>query len=76
MPEGTQDGTVFSLKGKGIPYRSSPKLRGDMYVTVSVELPKNLNAKQKELLEKFAEISDIKNYKRKSNFFNKLKGKK
>ena len=76
VPEGTQNGTVFSLKGKGIPYRSSPKLRGDMYVTVSVEIPKNLNQKQKELLEKFGEISDIKNYKKKSSFFDKLKNKK
>ena len=76
VPEGTQNGTVFSLKGKGIPYRSSPKLRGDMYVTVSVEIPKNLNQKQKELLEKFGEISDIKNYKKKSGFFDKLKNKK
>lgn len=54
MPEGTQTGTVFRLKGKGIPYLNSSG-RGDQYVTVNVVTPKGLSARQKELLRELAE---------------------
>ena len=54
IPDGTQSGTVFRLKGKGIPYiRGSG--RGDQYVTVNVNIPGGLNSNQKELLLKFGE---------------------
>lgn len=54
IPEGTQTGTVFRLRGKGIPnLRGSG--RGDQYVTVNVEVPKGLTNEQKELLRKFDE---------------------
>ena len=53
MPEGTQTGTVFRLKGKGIPnLRGSG--RGDQYVTVKVIVPTGLSSEQKELLHRFA----------------------
>ena len=53
---GTQSGTVFKLRGQGMTsYRHSN--RGNMYVTVSVVVPKKLNSKQKELLKEFADIS-------------------
>ncbi len=52
MPAGTQTGTVFRLKGKGIPSINS-KVRGDQYVTVFVDVPRNLTARQKELLKEF-----------------------
>jgi len=52
IPEGTQTGTVFRLRGKGIQnLRSSG--RGDQYVTVNVVVPTGLNAEQKELLRDF-----------------------
>jgi len=54
VPEGTQSGTVFRLKGKGIPHLHSSG-RGDQFVTVIVDIPKGLNGTQKELLEKFGE---------------------
>jgi len=54
IPEGTQTGTTFRLRGKGIPYLRSPSTRGDQFVTVKVGVPKNLNANQKELLRQFA----------------------
>ncbi len=73
IPEGTQSGSVFSLRGKGVPYLNNPGTRGDMRVTLTVEIPKGLNSKQKELLEKFAEVSDIKNYTKKKSFFDKFK---
>ena len=54
IPEGTQTGTVFRLKGKGIQSLRGSS-RGDQFVTVRVQTPKNLSAEQKELLRKFGE---------------------
>ena len=54
IPEGTQTGTTFRLRGKGIPYLNSDR-RGDQYVTVYIETPKNLTKEQKELLQRFSE---------------------
>jgi len=54
IPEGTQSGTVFRLKGKGVPYLNADR-RGDQFVTVAVEIPGGLNEAQKELLVKFGE---------------------
>ena len=54
IPEGTQTGTVFRLKGKGIPYLRGNG-RGDQYITVTVTTPKNLTEKQKELLRHLRE---------------------
>lgn len=56
IPEGTQPGSVFRLRGKGIPYVRGGG-RGDQYVTMKVEVPTDLNDEQKELLRQFAEIS-------------------
>ena len=54
VPEGTQSGTVFRLRGKGIPYLRGSG-RGDQYVTVNVVIPKGLSKEQKELLRQFDE---------------------
>ena len=54
IPEGTETGTTFRLRGKGIPYLRGGG-RGDQYVTVTVQTPKNLTREQKELLRKFDE---------------------
>lgn len=53
IPEGTQTGTTFRLKGKGVPYLRGSG-RGDQFVTVNVSIPRNLNSNQKELLKQFA----------------------
>lgn len=52
VPAGTQSGTVFRLRGKGVQIVNT-KNRGDQYVKVIVDIPKNLNEKQKEALEEF-----------------------
>jgi molecular chaperone DnaJ len=52
VPEGTQPGTVFKVKGKGLP-RPGGWGKGDEYVSVDVEVPKSLNGTQKELLKRF-----------------------
>jgi molecular chaperone DnaJ len=54
IPEGTQTGTVFRLRGKGITNLRGGG-RGDQFVTVKVEIPTGLNNEQKDLLRKFAE---------------------
>ena len=53
---GTQSGTVFKLKGQGM-NSVRHQARGNLYVTVTVVVPKKLNSKQKKLLNQFAEIS-------------------
>lgn len=54
IPAGTQSGTLFRLKGKGVP-RVNSSGRGDQYVKVIVDIPKNLNDKQKDALKAFME---------------------
>ena len=54
IPEGTQPGTTFRLRGKGVPYLRSPSTRGDQFVTVKVGVPRNLNGTQKEKLREYA----------------------
>ena len=54
IPEGTQTGTVFRIKGKGLKYLKK-EVYGDLYVTVNVETPKKLTNKQKELLNQLAD---------------------
>ena len=53
IPEGTQTGSVFRIKGKGIPYLHGSG-RGDQFVSVRVAVPKNMSSAQKEQLRQFA----------------------
>ncbi len=70
--EGTQPGDVFKLKGKGIP-RLGGRSRGDQFVRVTIEVPKNLSEEQKAILEKFDSVADEKNYQKRKSFFDKIK---
>lgn len=70
--EGTQPGDVFKFKGKGIPSLHG-RGKGDQFVQVTVEIPKNLSKKQKEILREFDEVSEEKNYQKRKSFFGKLK---
>ncbi len=70
--EGTQSGTVFRLKNKGINHVRGYG-RGDQYVKVFVEVPKNLKARQKELLKEFAEIDGEDTHEQRKGFFKKMK---
>lgn len=72
IPEGTQSGTRFKMKGIGI-YNHRTNSRGDMYVTVNVEIPKNLTQKQRETLMKFADETNEKNYNQQKKWSTKLK---
>ena len=72
VPEGTQTGTVFRLRGKGIPVLHS-KSRGDQFVRVNIEVPKNLTQKQKDLLNQFSASLGENVYTERKSFFDKLK---
>ena len=56
IPAGTQSGKIFTLKGKGAP-RIGSQQRGSQLIRISIEVPKKLSQRQKELLEEFAAIS-------------------
>ena len=72
IPEGTQYGTSFTLRGKGIPYVNNSNRRGDLIFTVTVEIPKGLNDKQKDAMKAFADSCGEGNYaKRKKGFWKK-----
>ena len=70
MGEGTQTGTVFRLRGKGIPVLNG-RGRGDQYVTVNVETPRNLTKEQKEALRSFSDMLGESNYEKRKSFFKK-----
>jgi molecular chaperone DnaJ len=72
VPEGTQSGTTFRLRGKGIQYLNG-RGRGDMYVKCEVEIPKKLNKTQREALKKFESTLKDENYEQRKGFFKKLK---
>ncbi len=72
IPEGTQTGSVFRLRGKGVPHLNGAG-RGDQYVTVNITVPKNLTPAQKEALEAFGESM---NEKSESGIFSRKKKKK
>ena len=73
IPEGTQPGTTFTLRGKGIPYVNNNNRRGDLIFRVNVEIPRGLNEKQKEAMRTFADSCGESNYAKKSGFFKKRK---
>ena len=72
MPEGTQSGTVFRLRGKGVKKLNRSE-RGDQYVQVYVEVPSNLSKKQKDALKEFEASLNDKNYQKRKSFFDKIK---
>ena len=72
VPEGTQTGTTFRLRGKGIPYVGY-KTRGDQFVTVVVETPQKLTQKQKDLLRQFDDGASEDTQPKRKRFFDRLK---
>lgn len=72
VPEGTQNGTIFRFKGKGVK-KINRSDRGDQYVHVTIEVPKNLSKKQKDLLREFEGSLTDENYNKRKNFFDRLR---
>jgi molecular chaperone DnaJ len=74
VPPGTQPGQVMRLKGNGAPRLGNPNQRGDHYVTVKVEIPKDLSKEEEELIEKLKNLREQKEGKtgaKKKGWFNK-----
>ena len=76
IPEGTQPGTQFTLRGKGIQYLNYPNRKGDLIFTTVVEIPKGLSGKQKEHMRAFADSCGENNYKKRTSFFKNIFDKK
>ncbi len=72
VPEGSQTGKQFRLKGKGMPILRA-KSTGDMYIQVEVETPRNLTRKQKEILKEFEDASSDATNPDSSGFFARVK---
>ncbi|PIW20358.1 MAG: molecular chaperone DnaJ, partial [Anaerolineae bacterium CG17_big_fil_post_rev_8_21_14_2_50_57_27] len=56
IPPGTQPEQIFRLAGRGMPQLKNPQVKGDLFVRVKVQVPRQLNAKQKALLEEAARL--------------------
>ena len=76
IPEGTQPGTQFTIRQKGIPYINNSGRRGDLIFTVNIEIPKGLSEKQKEHMRAFADSCGDSNYSKKTGFFKRIFDKK
>jgi len=72
VPEGTQSGKEFSVRGKGIPYLNEHG-RGDLIVQVAVQTPTKLTKVQKELLRQFGESVTVENTPTSRSLFSKMK---
>ncbi len=69
---GTQGGTVFKIRGKGIPSLNGRSI-GDQFVEVQVQVPARLDARQRELIEELAEMEPEPPDPEDRNFFKKIK---
>jgi len=72
VPEGTQTGRQFRMRGKGMPVLRSAQ-RGDMYIQVAVETPRNLTRRQRELLEEFQRDQSTDTHPDAQGFFARVK---
>ena len=72
VPAGTQPGTVFRLKNKGIKSVRGNR-KGDLYVRVTLEVPTKLNSKQKKAIESMGKAVGSECYQKKSSFLDSIK---
>ncbi|NKC51042.1 molecular chaperone DnaJ [Ochrobactrum cytisi] len=72
VPDGTQNGKQFRLKGKGMPVLRQAAV-GDLYIQIDIETPQNLSKRQRELLEEFEKLSSQENSPKSAGFFSRMK---
>jgi molecular chaperone DnaJ len=72
VPEGTQSGTVFKIRNRGVPVLNG-RGKGDLYVEVKVHTPAKLSKRQRELLEEFAATDGVENRPERSTILSKVK---
>ncbi len=75
IPAGTQNGKVFKLKGKGI-QNTKTKRKGDLLVSIKVEVPTDLNKEAKKAIEKLAKQTSKENHVEYQEFWNKVEQSK
>lgn len=72
IPEGTQSGTTFRLRGKGVPVLNG-RGKGDLFVEVRVQTPSKLNKRQRELLQELDKLTPVENRPQRSTLMGKVK---
>jgi len=72
IPEGTQTGTTFRVKGKGVPVLNGHG-RGDLHVEVKVQTPSKLTKRQRELLQELQGTTPVENKPVSRTLLNKVK---
>jgi len=72
VPAGTQDGTVFKLRDRGMPHLRG-NYKGNQFVRVHIDVPKKLNPEQRDLLEKFAKACGDTDHPVEEGFWEKAK---
>ncbi|MCR5340245.1 MAG: molecular chaperone DnaJ [Saccharofermentans sp.] len=73
LKEGTQPGDTSILRGRGIPNKSNPNMKGDHTLKFYIEVPTGLSREQKQLLMQFNNTLTDRNYTKRSQFFQKIK---
>ena len=73
LKEGTQPGDTSILRGKGIPNKSNPNMKGDHTLKFYIEVPTGLSREQKQLLTNFNSTLTDRNYTKRSQFFQKIR---
>jgi molecular chaperone DnaJ len=73
LHEGTQPGDTYTMKGKGVPLINRTGQRGNHIFKVKIEVPRNLDNSQKELLSTFEQSLSEENYRERKSFFDKVK---
>ncbi|WP_438721735.1 molecular chaperone DnaJ [Bartonella rochalimae] len=72
VPEGTQNGRQFRLKGKGMPMLRQ-QAKGDLYIHITIETPQKLTQEQRALLQEFDKLSNHENSPQSHGFFARMK---
>jgi molecular chaperone DnaJ len=74
VPEGSAHGTVLSLAGQGMPFLGKPGKYGDLKIVLSIDIPRKLNARQKELIKNLREAFESDPPKKQGGLFEKIFG--
>ena len=72
VPEGTQTGTTFKIRGKGVPVLNG-RGRGDLHIEVKVQTPAKLSQRQRELLEELRARRAVENKPVSRSLLNKMR---
>jgi len=72
VPDGTQSGTTFRVRNKGVPVLNGHG-KGDLFVEVRVQVPSKLNKRQRELLQELEAMAQVENLPQRRTLLGKMK---